>query len=75
MGLTWTRYAHGSACAYRTTTACFGAVERFAAARTASQARTTTALQAGTRPGRRIHQHHSAPQQRCGRSPAGREGR
>ncbi|MGW6857838.1 hypothetical protein [Streptomyces xanthophaeus] len=73
MGLTWTRHAHGSACAYWTTTACFGAVARFTA-RTASQARTAT-LPAGIRAGHRIHPHHTAALRRHGRSPADREGR
>lgn len=72
MGPTRTRYTYGSACAYRMTTACSGAIER-PVTDTIGQARSNLG-QASTRPGQKIHRHRIV-RLHLGDNPAARRGR
>lgn len=70
MGPTRTRYAYGSACAYRMTTACSGAIDESVVG-TADQACSNLG-RAGCRCGRCLSRRHQAAPLIFGDSPAAR---
>lgn len=70
MGPTRTRYAYGSACAYRMTTACSGAIEESVAG-TSGQACSNLG-RAGCRRGRCVSRRHPAAPPLFGDSPQAR---
>jgi hypothetical protein len=70
VGPTRTRYTHGSACAYRMTTGCSGAIERPAVG-TAAQA-CSTVDRADYHPDQRTSRRHPAAPLLFGDSPAAR---